>query len=161
MSRHNFWIGVVSGIDAERAITGGFAQLNHGRAGPLERLHAGDGLAIYSPRVADPNGAPLQSFTAIGRVRSGVVYQVDEGGDARPFRIAIDYPPATAAPIRPLIDSLTFLRSKTHWGAAFRFGFLRVPADDFARIAIAMGRDPAADFAIGACEPSERAAAAS
>jgi len=146
MNARHFWIGVVAQDHAEQAIAGGFAQVNHGKAGPLERLRAGDGFAIYSPRTAHPYGAPLQAFTAIGRVRTGVVYQVDAGEAFRPFRVDIDYLPATPAPIRPLIESLSFLRSKTHWGAAFRFGFLRVPAEDFARIAVAMGRDPAIDF---------------
>ena len=45
-----------------------------------------------------------------------------------------------------MLDSLSFIRSKEHWGASFRFGFLRVPEEDFARIAAAMGRDFAADF---------------
>ena len=40
-----------------------------------------------------------------------------------------------------MLESLSFIRSKEHWGAAFRFGFLRVPEEDFARIAAAMGRD--------------------
>ena len=72
------------------------------------------------------------------------------GGPAtfRPFRLAVDYLPAQDAPIRPLIEDLSFIRSKTHWGAAFRFGFLRVPEADFARIAAAMGRDFAADFPV-------------
>jgi hypothetical protein len=146
MTAPNFWIGVVSQDHALRAIADGYAQVNHGKAGPLERLRAGDGFAIYSPRVTHPGGEPLQAFTAIGRVRSGAVYQIHDGGDLHPFRIDVDYLPAAPAPIRPLIESLSFLRSKTHWGAAFRFGFLRIPANDFARIAVAMGRDPAADF---------------
>jgi hypothetical protein len=146
MDNREDWIGAVSQDHADLAVAGGFAQVSHGRAGPLERVHAGDGFAIYSPRTAHPHGAPLQAFTAIGIVRSGVLYQADDGGDFRPFRIDVDYLPATPAPIRPLIESLTFLRSKAHWGAAFRFGFLRIPAHDFATIARAMGRDPAADF---------------
>jgi len=146
MNALRFWIGVVAHDHAERAIAGSFAQVNHGKAGPLERLHAGDGFAIYSPRTTHPDGAPLQAFTAIGRVRSGIVYQVELDREFRPFRIDVDYLPATVAPIRPLIESLTFLRSKTHWGASLRFGFLRIPADDFARIAFAMGRDFASDF---------------
>src|SRR4029079_10009386 len=60
------------------------------------------------------------------------------------------------APIKPLIEELSFIRSKTHWGAAFRFGFLRVPEPDFARIASAMGRDFAADFPMSST-PSENA----
>lgn len=146
MSARRFWIGVVAQDHAEHAICGGFAQVNHGKAGPLERLHAGEGFAIYSPRTTHPDGAPLQAFTAIGRVRTGIVYQADVDARFRPFRVDVEYLPARVAPIRPLIESLTFLHSKTHWGAAFRFGFLRVPADDFARIAIAMGRDFATDF---------------
>ena len=39
----------------------------------------------------------------------------------------------------PLIDQLSFIKSKTHWGAAFRSGQLKVPARDFALIAEAMG----------------------
>jgi hypothetical protein len=42
---------------------------------------------------------------------------------------------------------LSFIRSKTHWGAAFRFGLVRVPREDFALIATAMGRDAVVDFA--------------
>ncbi len=66
----------------------------------------------------------------------------------RPFRLAVDYLQVQDAPIRPLIEELSFIRSKTHWGAAFRFGYLRIPEADFARIAAAMGRDFAADFPV-------------
>jgi hypothetical protein len=147
----NYWIGVVSRNHVALGVSGGFAQLNHGKAGPLERMRAGDGFAFYSPRTAHPDGPPLQAFTAIGRIRDGTVYQARHGNDATeggfaPFRLGVDYLPAREAPVKPLIESLSFIRSKSHWGAAFRFGFLRVPEDDFARIATAMGRDFVADF---------------
>jgi hypothetical protein len=45
-----------------------------------------------------------------------------------------------------MIEGLSFIRSKPHWGATFRFGFVRVPEADFAQIAAAMGRDFTADF---------------
>ena len=151
MNERNYWIGVVSRDHVAICVDSGFTQLNHGKAAPLERMRAGDGFVFYSPRTAHPDGPPLQAFTAIGRVRDGVVYQArplhDQG--FAPFRLRVDYLPARDAPIKPLIESLSFIRSKTHWGAAFRFGFLRVPETDFARIAAAMGRDFAADFPIG------------
>jgi len=50
-------------------------------------------------------------------------------------------------PIKPLLPGLSFIRNKEHWGAAFRFGVVRVPRDDFSPIAAAMGRDPDVDFA--------------
>jgi len=147
MTEPSYWIGVVSRSHADIGIGGGFAQVNHGKAGPLERMRARDGFCFYSPRTDYPDGEPLQSFTGIGRIRTGRVYQADMGGDFRPFRLDVDYFAATPAPIRPLIESLSFIRSKTHWGAAFRFGIVRIPAEDFARIAAAMGRDFDADFA--------------
>jgi len=146
MTERNYWIGVVSQNHVEFAIAGGFTQLNHGKAAPLERMARGDGFVFYSPRAAYPDGAMLQAFTAIGRIRDGNVYRVDAGEDFHPFRLAVDYLPASPAPIRPLIGQLSFIRSKEHWGAAFRFGVVHVPADDFARIATAMGRSVAADF---------------
>ncbi len=146
MTTRNYWIGVVSRNHVDLGVAGGFAQLNHGKAGPLERMRAGDGLAYYSPRTAHPDGAPLQAFTAIGRVRAGAIFQADSAGDVKPFRRAMEYLPARDAPIKPLIDELSFIRSKTHWGAAFRFGVVRISAEDFARIAAAMGRDFAGDF---------------
>jgi hypothetical protein len=147
MNPRHYWIGVVSKNHVSIGVAGGFTQLNHGKAGPLERMHPGDGFVFYSPRTAYPDGPPLQAFTAIGRVRDGEIFQADAGDGFLPFRRAVEYMPAHDAPIKPLIDNLTFIRSKQHWGAAFRFGFLRVPEEDFARIAAAMGRDFAADFA--------------
>ena len=72
----NYWIGVVSKDHVDIGVAGGFTQVNHGKAGPLERMRAGDGFAFYSPRTAYPDGELLQAFTAIGRIRNGTVYQV-------------------------------------------------------------------------------------
>src|SRR5258708_38935543 len=98
MSEPNYWIGVVSKEHVALGVAGGFTQLNHGKAGPLGRMRAGDGFAFYSPRTAYPDGEPLQAFTAIGRIRDGNVYQVTQElvgtEDFRPFRLAVDYLPA-------------------------------------------------------------------
>lgn len=152
MNARNYWIGVVAKDHVALGVAGGFTQLNHGKAGPLERMRAGDGFAFYSPRTAHPDGPALQAFTAIGRIRDGRVYQADAGGGFRPFRLDVDYLPATDAPVKPLIDGLSFIRSKTHWGAAFRFGVVRIPAEDFARIATAMGCDFGRELATGSAE---------
>ena len=79
MIQRNFWIGVVSKEHVDIGVAGGFTQVNHGKAGPLERMRAGDGFAFYSPRTAYPDGELLQAFTAIGRIRNGTVYQVSVG----------------------------------------------------------------------------------
>jgi hypothetical protein len=147
MNPRQYWIGVVSKNHVSIGVAGGFTQLNHGKAGPLERRRPGDGLVFYSPRTAYPDGLALQAFTAIGRVGPGEIFQAEPADGFRPFRRAVEYLPARDAPIKPLVDDLTFICSKQRWGAAFRFGFLRVPEEDFARIATAMGRDFTVDFA--------------
>jgi len=146
MNATSYWIGVVSRDHVARAVAGGFIQLNHGKAGPLERLHEGDGFIFYSPRESHPDGAPVQAFTALARVGAGPIVRVGIADDFAPFRRPVAFLPVQEAPVKPLIDGLSFIRSKAHWGAAFRYGFLRLPAGDFARIAAAMGRDAAVDF---------------
>jgi hypothetical protein len=88
----------------------------------------------------------LAAARPYARITGEAIVQADLGGGFRPFRRQAAFLATDAAPIQPLLDALTFIRNRTHWGAAFRFGFLRVPEQDFARIATAMGRDYAADF---------------
>jgi len=139
MTDRAFWIGVVSRSHVEIGVKGGFVQLGHGKQAPLKKLHAGDGLVMYSPRASYPDGEPLQAFTAIGSVASGDIYQVEMSPDFKPFRVDVRFAKCKEAPIKPLIEMLSFIKNKTHWGAAFRFGQLKIPAEDFALIAKAMG----------------------
>jgi DNA-binding MarR family transcriptional regulator len=148
------WIGVVSRSHVELGVNGGFIQLNHGKKTPVQRLKAGDGVIMYSPRTAYPDGESLQAFTAIGTVVTGDVYQVEMTPGFQPFRVDVQFVPCAETPIKPLLKHLSFVRSQTHWGAAFRFGFLRVHAADFAVIANRMGATRLAEQALStAAEP--------
>lgn len=146
MHERRYWIGVVSRDHVENAVAHGFVQLNHGKAAPLERMQPGDGFAFYSPRESYPEGATLQAFTAIGSVADTPIYEATMPELGKIFRRDVAFLDATPAPIRPLVPRLTFIRSKAHWGVAFRYGLVRVPRDDFATIAAAMGRNPDVDF---------------
>jgi len=139
LSNRNFWIGVVSRSHVQVAVQGGFIQLNHGKKAPLQRLHAGDGLILYSPRTAYPAGEILQTFTAVGEVTSGKIYQVEMTPDFEPYRVDVKFFECRETPMRPLIDTLSFIKNKAHWGAAFRFGLVKIPAQDFNLIAKTMG----------------------
>ena len=134
-----FWIGVVSREHVQRGVEGGFIQLNHGKKAPVQRLQAGDGLVMYSPRTSYPDGEPLRRFTAIGIVTTGEVYQVEMSKDFKPYRVDVAFLNPGEAPIKPLIGRLSFIKNKTHWGAAFRFGYVKIQPKDFALIATAMG----------------------
>jgi hypothetical protein len=140
----NHWIGVVSRSHVQMGVDGGFVQLNHGKRAPLQRLKAGDMLIMYSPRESYPDGPALQAFTAIGTVKSGEVYQVEMAAGFRPYRVDVEFARCIDATVKPLVERLSFIRSKTHWGAAFRFGCVRIPEADFALIADAMNPAPSA-----------------
>jgi EVE domain-containing protein len=134
-----FWIGVASRDHVNVGVKGGFIQLNHGKRAALRRLKAGDGVIMYSPRTAYPDGEPLQAFTAIGAVVTGEVYQVEVTPDFKPHRVDVQFVPSKEAHIKPLVERLSFIKNKSHWGAAFRFGHVEVPGGDFALIARTMG----------------------
>jgi len=146
MSIKQFWIGVVSRAHVQIGVKGGFVQLNHGKKAPLQKLQSGDGFVYYSPKTSYPTGEPCQMFTAIGIVKSGEVYQADMGDDFHPFRVDVRFLGAKEAAIKPLLDKLSFIKDKAHWGAPFRFGHLKIPAQDFKIIAEAMGCDFERDF---------------
>jgi len=135
----NYWIGIVSRAHAQLGVKGGFIQLNHGKKAPLQRLQSGDYIIIYSPRETYPDGDMLQHFTAIGIIMSGNIYQIEISPDFKPYRLDVGFMRCHATPIKPLIHSLSFIKNKTKWGAAFRFGHLKIPAEDFKIIAEAMG----------------------
>ena len=63
-----YWIGVVSRAHVQGGVAGGFAQLCHGKERPLRRMRSRDWLISYSPRTEPEGGAPIHSFTAIGRL---------------------------------------------------------------------------------------------
>jgi hypothetical protein len=135
----NYWIGVVSKAHTQLGVKGGFIQLNHGKKSPLQRLHVGDYIIIYSPREDYPDGDVLQHFTAIGTIMTGDIYQVEMTPKFKPYRVDVRFIRCHGAPIKPLIHKLTFIKNKTRWGATFRFGQLKIPVEDFKIIAEAMG----------------------
>ena len=139
MTNTRHWIGVASRDHVMRGVAGGFCQLSHGKSGPVKRLSPGDWLIYYSPRTGMREGDPVQAFTAIGEMKPGEAYAGDMGGGFHPVRHGVAWRKATEAPIKPLLDKLSFTRGRTSWGVAFRRGSFEVSEEDFAIIAEAMG----------------------
>lgn len=135
-----YWIGVASREHVRLGVAGGFCQLCHGKARPLQRMAVGDWIVYYSPKLRFGEAAPCQAFTAIGEVVGAVVYPFEMAPGFVPFRRDIRFLEATETPIRPLLDRLSCIRDKARWGYAFRFGHLEIPQTDFDLIAEAMLR---------------------
>ena len=133
-----YWMNTVSRSHVEIGVQGGFTQANHGKAAGLKRMANGDRIAFYSPRTDYPDGEPLQHFTAIGSIIDDEPFQVEMSPDFHPWRRRVKFEPSSEAPIRPLIDSLEFIRNKKSWGFTFRRGLFEIGASDFEKIATAM-----------------------
>ena len=119
----------------QRGLDGGFIQANHGKAAPLKRMQPDDWVIFYSPKLEYEKPEKYQQFTAIAQIADDRIYQHDMGDGFVPFRRNVRFLPARDVPIRPLIEALTFIQDKSHWGAPFRFGTLQIPEDDFKLIA--------------------------
>jgi hypothetical protein len=142
-----YWMGVVQREHVRRGVEMGIAQANHGSRAALQQMGEADGIVYYSPKT-DIEGDPLKTFTAIGRIADGVVYQAGSGsdsGDFRPWRRAADYDTdAVEAPIRPLLAVLDFSRDNPNWGYQLRRGMIEISRHDFEVIRRQMRR-PSAD----------------
>ena len=133
-----YWIGVASKDHVARGVAGGFCQLCHGKAQPLKRMQKGDWIIYYSPKKIFGSDDVCQQFTAIGRVAGDAVYAFQMAPDFIPHRRDIEFMPAQAVDIRPLIHQLAFIQNKSRWGYAFRFGHIEIAQQDFELIATKM-----------------------
>jgi hypothetical protein len=133
-----YWIVVVSKDHITRGVAGGFIQANHGKAGPLKKMSAGDGVICYSSKQTYSGNEPLQAFTAIGRVADDQVYQHKMSEDFIPYRRNVEWLKCRETPIAPLIGQLDFIKNKTSWGYQFRFGFFEITERDFKLIESSM-----------------------
>jgi limonene-1,2-epoxide hydrolase len=78
----------------------------------LKRTAPEDRIAVYAPR-------PKQSFTRIIDIDANVLATGE-------------------AAVKPLIESLDFVRDKQQWGVFFRRGFFEISEKDFRTIESAM-----------------------
>ncbi|MCB1465099.1 MAG: EVE domain-containing protein [Nitratireductor sp.] len=136
-----YWIGVASRDHVKAGEDGGFCQLGHGKHAPVKRLAPGDGIVYYAPRERLGEGDPVQAFVTIGRIRAGEAYRATQNECFHPWRRDVDYLEASEAPIRPLLNELSFIGDQSHWGYVFRRGAFAIPPADFRKIAHAMQAD--------------------
>jgi hypothetical protein len=134
MTVPRYWILVASREHVNRGVAGGFAQAGHGKRSGIARMHAGDQIIYYSPKVVYRGNEALQAFTATGEVVGDEIVQVEMSPDFKPFRRTVRYDHTGIVKIAPLINDLAFIRNKKSWGSAFRFGMLEIPGPDFLRI---------------------------
>ena len=138
VTHKSHWVGVASHDHVLGAVQGGFCQLGHGKEALVRRFKAGDLIVFYSPRELMGSGPVLQAFTAAGRILDEFPYEAEQSAGFRPYRRRTKFFKSRKAPVRPLLQELTFTQGNENWGLAFRRGAFRITAEDFKRIAKAM-----------------------
>lgn len=133
-----YWIGVASKEHVKRGVKGGFAQVCHGKPGPLERMSENDWIVYYSPTVEFGGKNRCQSFTAIGKINAGKPYLFEMSHDFSPWRRDVTFLKSKEVPIQELLERLSFIKDKKRWGFSFRRGCFEISRKDFELIAKAM-----------------------
>ena len=133
-----YWIAVASREHVMRGVAGGFAQVCHGKEGPLKRMAGGDWVIYYSPTEKFGGDEQCRRFTAIGNVSAKVPYEFKMSDDFIPWRRDVSYITAQEVAIEPIIAKLSFIPNKQRWGFPFRRGCFEIPLSDFRIIASKM-----------------------
>lgn len=74
------WIIIASKDHPQQGREGGFIQANHGKAASLKRMHAGDWVLFYSPKLEFDKPQKLQCFTAVCKIVDEEIHQHDSSG---------------------------------------------------------------------------------
>ncbi|TDW19211.1 EVE domain-containing protein [Kribbella kalugense] len=127
------WLGVISADHTQRAVDGGFIQLNHGKRYGVARLQQGDGFVIYSPTERYGEKSPLRAFTALGVVADTTPYQAEamnmgSHGVVQPWRRRIEFLPVHRADVKAVELRLT---QQPNWGYQLRRGLVPLEPEDF------------------------------
>lgn len=127
-----YWLGVVSKEHVKRGLNGGFAQVCHGKKGPLARMKMGDWLVYYSPGYR-MGKSDLKAFTAMGKVVDEDVFQFKMSHDFVPYRRRVDYLDIQDASLEELKPILELCKGPS-WGYQLRRGLIEISKSDFDKI---------------------------
>lgn len=134
-----YWIAVASREHVMRGVRGGFAQVCHGKPGPLARMKPGDVIIYYSPVEMFGEKIACRRFTAIGIIDNSEPYQHAMSASFVPWRRNVSFMSAQEASIEPMIEHLSFIINKQRWGFPFRRGCFSISRADFEYICTQMG----------------------
>ena len=139
MTKKPCWIGVAGKDQMMIGVKGGFAQLQHSRKIPLQKINDGDWLIDYSPRRRSTSQEPCQSFTAPGRIASREDFSFDVSTGLVPYQLDEDFALCDEATILPVPDRLPFIEDKKSWGYLFRLEHVEIGEEDFELLVEEMG----------------------
>src|SRR5258708_37964303 len=125
-----YWVNVIPKERVSLAVEEGIMQ-SQGDEAHLSRLQKDDMVIFYSPREDVEGTKKLQAFAAVGQITDDLVYPVEISPGVKAFRRKVTYTPAKEIPVIPLIQKLSFIRNKKHWGFIFKLNLIQILEEDF------------------------------
>ena len=133
-----YWIGVAHRKQALSAKSAGFVALSHGKKSAVSKLSAGDGVIYYAPKT-DFEGDAVQGVITLATITGTEIYERNmPDTDFRPWVIDATDEEVSEIPIRPILESLSFVKDIRYWGMAFRRSQFEISEPDFHVLATAM-----------------------
>ncbi|TDE10851.1 EVE domain-containing protein [Dyadobacter psychrotolerans] len=126
-----YWVIAASKDHVKNGVAAGITQANHGKAGPLKRMHKNDFVIYYSSKQTLGKTDKCQESTAIGEISDQEIFQVKISENFEPFRRRTNFLQSGDIPVLPLVDQLDFIVNKKSWGYPFRLGFFEINQHDF------------------------------
>jgi hypothetical protein len=132
-----YWINVIPKTEALRRVEESITQ-SEGLEAHLDRMQKDDMIIFYSPRALPDATEKLQTFTGLGQIADDIIYRVELSPELKSFRRKVNFRKVKETPLRPLIQHLSFIRNKKHWGFIFKLNLIQIPKEDFDIISEAM-----------------------
>lgn len=130
----SYWIGITMLDHLEIGFKKRTFGIGHGKRAPLEKMKPGDRIVFYLPKKVPGISTAenkYQRFRGFAVVDEGDVFQESVDGRCM-FRKKLTFTDTEKeASILPLIDRLSFIKNKTHWGFPFLKGYVRITKEDW------------------------------
>lgn len=123
-----YWIGTVSKEHVLIGVAGGFCQVCHGKAAPLNRMKRGDWLLYYSPKISLGSNEKHQAFTAFGQILDERAYPFQMSDTFIPFRRDVAY---TEIRRDCPIEAIRHHPEWKRYASMLRYGHFEISADFF------------------------------
>lgn len=131
------FVGVAHPAQVRMARDAGVVAFGHGREASVRRLAPGDSVIDYAPK-SDFDGDPVQAFVAHATVTGDAPFVKEWAAGFTAWARTARFDEVTERPVRPLLERLSFIRDRRHWGMAFRQDKFEIGEADHATIAGAL-----------------------
>jgi hypothetical protein len=130
----NYWISVACLNHINRGIEKGLFGVGHGKIEPLQRMQPGDKIVFYAPKIdfmKNDKENIYQKFKGYGTIDDKPIFTEDIGSRCMARRNITFEGTKKEVSVHELLDLLSFIKDKKHWGFPFMRGYIKITEEDW------------------------------